>query len=173
MLWLQFGLASKPAKASFLTPPEQDWLVERQAAELAARRKEDAFAGSMWGVFLCTLHTFECCTSDISFACKDMAAMLASHWAACMGGMHQVPCACCQADLADLAATLSLAPLSQLHHDLVYILKYLSFASFLVRMVFPKGIFQLCTCQLACYGSCNATSQVMLSPVGTVLQAST
>ncbi|CAK0780076.1 hypothetical protein CVIRNUC_004930 [Coccomyxa viridis] len=47
-----FGLASKPAKASFLTPPERDWLVERQATELAARRKEDAFAGSMWGTFL-------------------------------------------------------------------------------------------------------------------------
>ena len=70
MLWLQFGLASKPAKASFLTPPERDWLVERQATELAARRKEDAFAGSMWGVFLCTLHTFECCTSDISLPAR-------------------------------------------------------------------------------------------------------
>ena len=106
-------------------------------------------------------------------AVLQILVCLASHWAACMGGVHQDPCACCQADLADLAITLSLAPLSQLHHDLVYILKYLSFASFLVRMVFPKGIFQLCTCQPACYGSCNATSQVMLSPVGTVLQAST
>ena len=75
MLWLQFGLASKPAKASFLTPPERDWLVERQATELAARRKEDAFAGSMWGVFLCTLHTFECCTSDISLPGKPLGCL--------------------------------------------------------------------------------------------------
>ena len=54
VVWLQFGLASKPAKASFLTPPEREWLVDRQATELAARKKEDAFAGSMWGVVPCT-----------------------------------------------------------------------------------------------------------------------
>ena len=51
VVWLQSGLAKKPATAYFLTPPERDWLVERQATVLAARKKEDAFAGSMWGVF--------------------------------------------------------------------------------------------------------------------------